>query len=179
MSTQDDTGLVERLRAGDKDAFDQLMRVHGSTVYRYGWAVADSPELVEDLVQDTFLTLWRKRRRVTLVGGSLLPWLLATCRFMAFNANRRERRTRKVDLDSVENVVTSSGDPASRDSLRWVADEVSRLSPNDQQLLEACIVLGKPYEDAARELGISTATARKRMQRVRERLRVARAEEGS
>lgn len=179
MHTHDDTGLVEKLRAGDKGAFDQLMRVHGAAVYRYGWALADSPELVEDFVQDTFLTLWRKRRGVTLVGGSLLPWLLVTCRFMVFNANRRERRTTKVSLDSVEHVVASGCDPASRDSLRWVADEIAYLSQSDQALVEACIVFGKPYEDAARELGISAATARKRMQRVRERLRVAQVKEES
>lgn len=179
MSRNDDSALVEQLRSGDKGAFDQLMRMHGPTVYRYAWAVVDSPEQVEDLVQDTFLVLWRRRRRVTIVGESLLPWLLATCRFTAFNVNRRRRRNLTVSLESVEHVVAGDSDPASREELRWVAVEIAQLSERDQRLIEICILRGHPYEGAARELGISAVTARKRMQRVRERLRVAQLKEES
>ena len=179
MNGQNDTGAVERLRAGDKAAFDQLMRAHGSAVYRYAWAIADGQDQVEDLVQDTFLTLWRRRRRVTLIGDSVLPWLLATCRFTAFNANRRRRRTSTVPLEAVEHIVAGGDDQAPHDDLRWVADEIARLSDRDQKLVDACIVQGHPYEDAARELGISAASARKRMQRVRERLRAAQLKEES
>jgi len=174
----DDSGLVHQLRSGDEGAFDQLMRMHGPAVYRYAWAIADAQDQVDDLVQDTFLVLWRRRRRVTLVGDSLLPWLLATCRFTAFNANRRRRRTTTVPLESVEHAVNRrNDDPAAHDDLRWVADEIAGLSEIDQRLVEACVIQGHPYEDAASDLGISAVNARKRMQRVRERLRAAQLKE--
>ena len=60
-----------------------------------------------------------------------------------------------------------------------MTDEIAQLSDRDQRLVDACIVQGRPYEDAALELGISAATARKRMQRVRERLQVAQLKEES
>ncbi|MEV7693774.1 sigma-70 family RNA polymerase sigma factor [Microbacterium sp. NPDC089189] len=179
MSAADDSDLVEQLRDGNKHAFDELMRKHGSTVFRYAWALADSPEQVEDLVQDTFLTLWRRRRRITLVGGSLLPWLLTTCRFTAFNSNRRLRRSSTIPIESVEHSLTLHDDPAEQDTLRWIRDEVARLPDSDRKLLNSCLVEGRPYEEVASELGISASTARKRIQRVRARLRAAHLKEES
>lgn len=148
-------------------------------MFRHPWALADSPEQVEDLVQDTFLTLWRRRKRVTLVGGSLLPWLLSTCRFTAFDSNRRRRRSVTVPLESVERSLPMRGDPAERDALRSIRDEVARLPDRDRQLLNSCLLEGRPYDEVASELGITASTARKRMQRVRERLRAAQLKEES
>lgn len=177
MSLDDDTSLVGELRGGNKHAFDQLMRQHGPTVFRYAWAIADSPEQVDDLVQETFLTLWRRRKRITLVGGSLLPWLLTTCRFTAFNSNRRQRRSATLPLETIEHSLSAADDPADRDALRWIADEVARLPDSDRELLNACVLQGRPYEEVARELGISPSAARKRVQRVRARLRAAQIKE--
>ncbi len=174
-----DAGLVRRLHSGDQDAFHQLMRAHGPAVYRYAWAVADSSEQVDDLVQDTFLVLWRRRRHIALAGDSLLPWLLATCRYAAFNANRRRRRAQTVPLEAVEQFVAHSDDVGTGDDLRWVRDEIARLSERDQRLIHACVVQGRTYEDAARDLEIPAATARKRMQRIRQRLRAAQLKEES
>lgn len=179
MIADDDSTLVEQLRDGNKRAFDELMREHGSTVFRYAWALADSPDQVDDLVQDTFLTLWRRRKRITLVGGSLLPWLLTTCRFTVFNSNRRHRRSATVPLESVERSLPTHADPAEQDTLRWIRDEIARLPDSDRQLLNSCLLEGRPYEDVANELGITASTARKRIQRVRERLRAAQLKEES
>lgn len=173
MSEWDDAVLVEALRAGESRGFDQLMRRHGPAVFRFAWALADSPEQVDDLVQDTFLVLWRRRKHITLVGGSLLPWLLTTCRFTAYNANRRRRRTAALPLDAVEHTTSVAADPADQSPLRWVADEIAQLSESDQRLLDACVLQGRPYGEVARELGISPPAARKRMERVRTRLRAA------
>lgn len=173
MSASDDLAAVEELRAGESRGFDQLMRRHGPAVFRYAWAIADSPEQVDDLVQETFLTLWRRRKHITLVGGSLLPWLLTTCRFTAFNSNRRQRRSAALPLEAIEHSSSAASNPADHDPLRWVADEVAQLTAIDQRLLDACVTQGRPYAEAASELGISPPAARKRMERIRTRLRAA------
>lgn len=179
MNELDDSVLLQALASGDRFAFDQLMRRHGKTVYRYAWAVVDTADQVEDAVQDTFLTLWRRRKHLTLVDDSVLPWLLATCRYMALNSNRRHRKSRTVPLDSVEHTHASVDASSGLDELRWVREELASLSVRDRRLVETCILQGKTYEVAARELGVSAPTARKRMQRVRDRLRAAKLREES
>lgn len=178
MTAESDADAVAALGAGDAYAFEQLMRKYAPTVFRYAWAVADSPEQVEDAVQDTFLTLWRRRRKVILHGETLLPWLLTTCRYTVLNANRRRRRRETVPLDEAASASVVA-DERDMDDLRWIRDEIALLPAADQRLIDACVVRGESYEQAARGLGITAPAARKRMQRIRERLRAAELKEES
>ncbi|WP_375399750.1 RNA polymerase sigma factor [uncultured Amnibacterium sp.] len=176
-----DAELLERLRRHDRSAFAELMRRHSPAVFRYAWALTDSREQTEDQVQEVFLQLWRQRRTVeTATSGSresdasLLPWLLTVCRYTTFNSNRRLRRSRVEPLSAVDQSASVADDAAS-DELRFVGDEIARLSPLDRELVRLCLVEGRPYRDAATTLRVAPATARKRMQRIRARLTAARA----
>ncbi|WP_217181061.1 RNA polymerase sigma factor [Streptomyces sp. AC495_CC817] len=175
----DDRSLVRSLAAGDVTAFNELMRVHGSAVFRHLWSHADDSDVVEDLLQEVFLTLWRKRRQVQIYGDSLLPWLFVTARNIAFNHNRRERRrrTRAVSDEALEHALVgeSAARDAGRDELRWVAQEISALSSVDQRLISLCFIEGLGYREVAVLAGMPEATARKRVQRIRVRLRAQRA----
>jgi RNA polymerase sigma factor (sigma-70 family) len=173
--TSSDTVLLGRLKKGDREAFTQLMTRHGKAVFRYAWALADDVDQVDDLVQDTFLLLWQRRRSIDLVGGSLLPWLLTSCRYTAFNANRRRRSRRTSDLEDLANLPAEPvADPP---SLVWLREEVRLLSDVDQQLVALCLIEGVSYDVAAGTLGITPSAARKRIQRTRARLRIARLKE--
>ena len=59
------------LGAALADAFDRF----APTLTRYAWALAGSKQDVEELVQDTFLTLWQKSGELDLATSALLPWL--------------------------------------------------------------------------------------------------------
>jgi len=73
--TEADAALTRRLANGDRaalaDAFDRF----APTLTRYAWALASSKQDVEELVQDTFLTLWQKSGELDLATSALLPWL--------------------------------------------------------------------------------------------------------
>ena len=171
-----DAELIERMRRGDETAFSVVMTRHGSAVYRYAWALADEASQAEDLTQETFLVLWKQRRKMRIVGVSALPWLLTACRFTAFNMNRRSRKERTVlvELDAVAN-PQGGGSLEVIDELRWIGDEIGQLSDIDQKLCQLCLIEDRSYKDAARVLGITPGAARKRIQRTREHLAAARA----
>src|SRR3954447_8404394 len=52
-----DGGLVERARAGDADAFDELARSRIDSVYRTALAILGSPADARDAAQETLVTL--------------------------------------------------------------------------------------------------------------------------
>jgi len=169
MEKTNDRELVTRLGRGDQDAFSALMQRHGAAVYRYAWALADSPNHVDDLLQDTFLVMWKSRRKITLVGESMLPWLLTTCRYAAYNSNRRERTRRTLPLEVA--LDSSSAD----NQLSWLHEEIDALGDVDRRLVQLCLIEGRSYTEAAAQLGLSVVAARKRIQRTRSRLAAARA----
>lgn len=171
-----DADLVADLRKGSHSSFTALMARHRVAVFRYAWALADQPRDVDDIVQEAFLVLWRRRHSINVRGSSALPWLLTTCRNVAMNRNRRERTRRAVPLGDVAD--SASRRAAERENaireLQWVADEIARLDDLDRRLCQLCLIEGVSYERAAKQLGITQPAARKRIQRARARLAQAR-----
>ncbi|OII11405.1 hypothetical protein BIU97_05755 [Curtobacterium sp. MCBA15_009] len=148
-------------------------------MFRYAWGLADERSDVDDIVQETFLVAWRRRKDVRIVGSSALPWLLTSARYIAMNTNRRRRA---VGFDEVDETTGASeawyrqvAHAEAVQQLRWVRDEIAALDSPDRELCELCLLQDRSYDEAAAVLGLSTSNARKRIQRTRARLRVSRA----
>ncbi|ROQ39692.1 RNA polymerase sigma-70 factor (ECF subfamily) [Frondihabitans sp. PhB188] len=176
----DEHELVRLAQRGDEQAFATLFDRHSRTVYRYAWGLADVRSDADDLVQETFLVAWRRRATIRIVDSSVVPWLLTTCRNVSLNLNRQRRRLRTDEL-----AEASVGDPtwhrridqeAAAEELTWVRDEIAALSEVDRRLCQLCLIEGRSYEDASMLLGLTAASARKRIQRTRSRLRALRAD---
>jgi RNA polymerase sigma-70 factor (ECF subfamily) len=54
VSDDPDFEIVERVRNGETDAFEELVRKHGRRVYRSLLGIVRSPEEAEDALQDAF-----------------------------------------------------------------------------------------------------------------------------
>jgi RNA polymerase sigma factor (sigma-70 family) len=150
---------------GDRSAFTALYRRHAAAVIRYAWSIVHDRVAAEEVLQDTFLTAWDKRRASHIVDESFLPWLLVVCRNHARNAVRKAAKHGAV---SIERVTVRVSDPP--DELAWIAVEIDRLSASDQLLCRLCLMEGYSYAEAARILDTTQAAVGKRLQRVRARL---------
>jgi len=174
-----DPDLLRRLRDGDGTALSIVFDRHATAVTRYAWALAPSRQDVEEIVQDTFVTVWRRAAEITIADASLLPWLLVTCRYLALNVARKGARNRmdalpdegSIDLLSFAGVHRDA--EAAREQLRWVLDQIGRLEPIDRRVCELCLVEGLSYAEAASVVGISVGAVKQRVSRSRARLRKA------
>jgi RNA polymerase sigma factor (sigma-70 family) len=173
-----DADLLRRLAGGDHGALSIVFDRHAAAVTRYAWAIALSRMDVEEIVQDTFVTVWRKAAEITILDASLLPWLLVTCRNLGMNLIRKAARNQADELDenlaSGTYVVRGHHDAeAARDELRWVLNEIERLEPIDRRVCELCLVEGVSYAEAARLLDLSVGAVKQRVSRSRARLKKA------
>ncbi|HEX6365813.1 MAG TPA: RNA polymerase sigma factor [Agromyces sp.] len=173
-----DADLLERVAGGDQRALSVVFDRHAPAVTRYAWAIAASRMDVEEIVQDTFVTMWRKSSEITIAEASLLPWLLVTCRNLGRNAARKAVRHAADELDETStnraDAVRDHDDAESaRDDLRWVLDEIERLDPIDRRVCELCLIDGVPYAEAAEQLGLSVGAVKQRVSRSRARLKKA------
>jgi RNA polymerase sigma-70 factor (ECF subfamily) len=167
--TEGDDELVRRTVGGDQRALSALFDRHAATVTRYAWALAETRMDVEEIVQDTFVTLWKKVDQIDLPDDSLLPWLLVVCRNHAANLRRKQARA-ATDALPDELVAPDDGQEA-RDRLRWVRDEIDALGPVDRQIVELCLIEGRPYGEAAAQVGLSLGAVTQRVSRTRSRLK--------
>jgi RNA polymerase sigma-70 factor (ECF subfamily) len=166
-----DADLLARAGRRGETAFGEIVHRHGRPLYAVAYRWLESPSDAEEIVQDAFLLLWRKRGRVHLVGDSALPWLIVTVKHLA--ANRRRARLRRAqhereagleprfeDLDEERGAVA--------DLLRRAFDA---LPPLDAQVARLCLVEDVTYAEAAARLGMTEGAVRNRLSRARARLR--------
>lgn len=170
-----DLELFARVRAGDRQAFRALFREHQRTVYWAAFAVTHSRPDAEEVLQDAFLTLWTKRAGIDLVGESMAPWLVTTARYLALNRRRAEVRRPRDSLDEGLDLAAALPSPESvaiaNEAMRHIHAIMATLPEVDQRIFALCLVDDLSYEQAAGRLGITHATVRNRLSRLKGRLR--------
>jgi RNA polymerase sigma factor (sigma-70 family) len=172
-----DAELIGLRGSGESDAFGVLVERHGSTVFRYAYTLTGNADDAQDLVQDAFMTAWRRRREVRVVDGSVLPWLLVTIRNLATNLARKRHRRGDVALDGIDIVdgnVTPHDSVVAREQAEWIDAAISGLTPELREVVTACLVDERPYAAVAADLGLEVATVKKRVSRARARFRAER-----
>lgn len=86
----DDRGLAAAARAGDVEAFEELVRRHGPAMYRYARRMTRDTDAVADIVQETFVAAWR--RIATFRGDSTVrTWLFSICARKVVDSQRVKR----------------------------------------------------------------------------------------
>lgn len=178
MTRGDDADLLRRAQRGDRLAFGVLYDRHASAVFWQAHGVLGDADLAQDVAQETFVTAWRRLNDITVVDGSLAPWLLVTARYTALNHRRRRRRpdhdALSLDDSSHETAAASASvhDQAEQREVRRQIERVlEELTPLERRIYDLCVEEGRTYEQAAQELGLSHGALRNRLSRLRQRLR--------
>lgn len=165
-----DRQLIDRVATGSVASFDVLYERHAAAVARYAWGLASSRESAQELVQDTFVTLWRNAGAIELVGQTVLPWLLVTCRFHAANSRRAESRVTRMVQRLASHESLNAGRPPD-ESARWVLEAIDALPAIDREVCLLCLVHGLTYREAGEALNLSESAVGKRLERSRITLR--------
>ena len=86
--------LWNRSLGGDSSAFGELFDKHRDRIFRHAFRLVGNVHDAEDAAATVFLELWRRRKQVRVVDGSILPWLLVTTTNACRNIQRAARRYR-------------------------------------------------------------------------------------
>lgn len=173
-----DVELIARSIARDARAFGDLFDRHSTAVYRFAYSLTHDTTEAQELVQETFVTAWKKLADIRLVGDSMLPWLIVTTRLHAQNLQRRNFRTQTLPLE--EHILNhragsiEADQAAHREELEWVFAAVDRLGDVDRRIVELCLYEGRSYKEAALQLGLTVSRVSKRVERTRQKLRTMR-----
>ena len=145
-------------------------------MFRQAVRLLDSWPDAEDVSASAFLELFRRRDDIRIVNGSVLPWLLVTTANLARNSTRAQRRYRAF----LARLPRDGREPASADVALSVVDldldprlqrALRQLSGEDVALLTLVVLEDFTIADAAAVLGLSSAGAKTRLHRARQRIR--------
>ena len=189
MVTDTDVAIIDRLRAGDPSVLESLIERYSPRVYRVAVGITRSHDDAEEVVQDVFLTLFRKID--SFEGRSALgTWLYR----IAANAALIKQRGRRAELEvKLEDYLPTFKTDGHREGDRafLLADwsqtpEAELLSGEAREIMEQALAqLPDHYravlvlrdveelsnEEVAETLGESVATVKSRLHRARMALR--------
>lgn len=175
-SGESDEVLLGRVSAGDERALRTLVQRHERRLYAAALSMTRATWDAEEVVGVAFLELWRKRDKVRVVDGSVLPWLLKVVSFAAKNQMRGHRRYRRLlgYVPRPEDVPDHADEVArTLDGLllsREIRDAIRAASATDASVILLCLVHEMSTRDAAIALGITEGTVKSRLSRARSRL---------
>jgi RNA polymerase sigma-70 factor (ECF subfamily) len=162
-----DTELMFATRGGDLDAVGALFERHHAAVYAYCARVTLDRSAAADLVQETFLRVFRYRSGFT--GGGFAGWLFRIARNVCFDHLRGEHR--RAELEEMWSREREGALPAASARARLLEIGLSRLPADDREVISLSRFQDLPYEEVAEALGCSPGAARVRLHRALKRLR--------
>jgi RNA polymerase sigma factor (sigma-70 family) len=174
-----DGELLERTRAGDREAFGVLYERRHELVLAFLLKRTRNPEVAMDLMAETFAAaLVAIAERPPSIDGSAAPWLLTIARNAMVDSFRRGRvESAARQRLALEPVQISDSDIEQVLQIAAETDLLIRLAgelPVEQfDALRARVLDERGYEEIAHQLQCSTAVVRKRVSRAIATLRHA------
>jgi RNA polymerase sigma factor (sigma-70 family) len=171
-----DQHLMRSFAARDPGAADTLYRRFAGRIYGLGLVMLGSDAAAQDLVQDTFVKLWRNAERYDRSRGKLETWVLLMARSLAIDAIRRRvlevRTLEHVDRPLEADQTPGPDDMAvTRDLTERARRAMASLPPEQRAALELAYLGGKTSTEISDLEGIPIGTAKTRIRAALLRLR--------
>jgi RNA polymerase sigma-70 factor (ECF subfamily) len=174
-----DEQLLQSYRqSSDPAVFAQLVSRYQRELYNYLRRFLGDATLAEDVFQATFLQVHVKRE-VFEEGRKFRPWLYTIATNQAIDAQRRNRRHRRLSLNQphqansdsvgalIDLVAGDAGDPALAaehgEHSAWVRGEVEALPEPLRNAVNLVYFNGMKYRDAAKVMSVPVGTVKSRL----------------
>lgn len=170
---RDDSTLLAAVARGDLTAFEEIYRRHSGAVTGFLFRMTGNPRIVEELLNDVMLVVWRKAG--TFAGRSRVStWILGVAYRKALRAVRDlARRPSFVEVEP-DMAVERDGPElqlADRERRDRVRAALAELSPEHRAVVELTFYGDLHYREIATIVGCPENTVKTRMFHARKRLR--------
>jgi RNA polymerase sigma-70 factor (ECF subfamily) len=155
---------VLRAQAGDREAFDLLLREVQRPLFRYVSGLVCDATLAEDVLQDVFVLIYRKLRWLR-EPEVFRAWTyrIATREAYRTLARRSGRREDSLDEAAVDSLPATSDAPPDALLLARLPEILERVSPASRAVLTLHYLQELSIEETAEVLGVAVGTVKSRL----------------
>ena len=168
--------LIERARAGDTRAFEDLARREERALYRHALRIVGTTADAEDIVQDALFSAWRSI--ASFQGLSFRAWLFRIATNRALDQLRSRKRRPELPLDPPDDDDVTWAEPVApgpdltqlvgdREALAAVETVLGSLPAEQRTALLLRDVEGFAYEEIAVITSVEIGTVKSRIHRGR------------
>jgi RNA polymerase sigma-70 factor (ECF subfamily) len=166
--------LWSRVVDDDEKAFEKIFTLFYPALSVYAKKYIEDRAVCEDIVQDTFVSLWEDRKRL-LITSSLRNYLTVSVRNHCLNFLKKEGLTRQYRESIRKETLMPDEDPDNIYTLTELYDlldkDLAGLPDNYRIVFEMHRMEGKKHEEIAEELNLSLRTVKRYQSRAIEILK--------
>jgi len=168
----DEPRLIQRARAGDRDAFRCIVEHHKQHVYSTAYQVLGSHDDADDVTQEVFLYAYRRLEDFR-GQARLSTWLYRITVNYCLQRVRRRRATSSLEAANEMAAATRepSDEASAAEALQAVSGAIDALPPRQRVVVVLHLLQGLPLEEVAGIMRIPSATARWRLHQARKSLK--------
>ena len=182
-SGKDESALIERLKAGDQEAFETIFNLYSPKLYRVAQRILGEVADTEEVIQDVFWTVYRKAK--SFRGNSQLStWLYRLTINAALGKIRREKKhSKEVDYEEYLPKFQDDGHHMVRPVVDWsdtldenyakqemqnlLAQALDQLKPVDKSVVVLSDLEGMSDKEIAKTTGLTVSAVKTRLHRAR------------
>tara|TARA_R110002096_G_scaffold53070_1_gene137968 strand:- start:142 stop:750 length:609 start_codon:yes stop_codon:yes gene_type:complete len=165
-----DVEIWQRLKKSDNQALKLIYNQHIKVLYLYGGKFSKNREVIEDCIQELFMTLWERR---FIIGDTdaIRPYLLTSLRrrMIRVTSKNHIRIDRNFEIEKYDfNIEFSSeeqliNDEDSTELINKLSTELNKLTKKQQEVIYLKYHCGLGYEEIADVMAINYQSARNLM----------------
>jgi len=170
---------MHRLADTDALAFEVIFDRHAGAAFSLAYRMCGRQSIAEDIVQETFLSLWRRGGRFDQARGNLRSWVLGAVRNKAIDSFRHEtaKTGRDISDDAAAEAIAArertDREVERREETRHVRDALEQLPAAQRQVIELAYFGGFTHTEIAQMLDTPAGTVKGRMRLGLTRMRLA------
>lgn len=163
MSTLIEKHIVALLAEKDDKAISLLYEHYGDTLYGVAYKVVKDEDLAQDILQESFIKIWKKCDTYDATKAKLFTWLFRITRNTAIDKlrsiNNKTDKEVQIDVSNVYKVGVESIKPDILD----MQENLEKIELKYQIVLEALFFQGMTQQEASEELDIPLGTIKSRL----------------
>ncbi len=160
-----DTETITALQQGDQNALATLYDKYGAALYGVVLRIVESEEVAEEVIQETFLKIWKNASYYNEDKGKFFTWALNIARNTAIDATRskglkKQRKTKPFDF-----LVNSEYHPVVGDAIDTIGlrEIVEKLDEKHRKVIDLAYFKGYTQTEIEEELNIPIGTVKTRL----------------
>lgn len=158
--------IMNRIRQGDMEAYETVFRAYYSSLCLFAVRYLKRVDLAEEIVQDLFLTLWEKRRVLSL-ETSLKSYLYRAVHNNALKYLQHQKVVEKHASQTINQMQYHADEPVhnlqSEELAGLVGKAFAAMPAKTKEIFDMSRNEGLKYGEIADRLGISVKTVEAHM----------------
>ena len=162
-------------KSQDRQAFSLLFNRLAPRLKNYIMKLGATPEAADEVVQETFVKIWRKAEQFYQKKASASTWIFTIARNLRVDRIRKEIRP---TLDPNEPLLRPDEEPSPLQVLErsavteQVRKSIEKLSSDQQQVIKLSFIEGLSHQEISTQLKLPLGTVKSRLRLSFEKLRL-------